>query len=65
MDKMDEWNRYLGTYVTPKQYVANGGSKETLFEDLLHLWGNPSQEGYLTKKKIRKIARRLAHQLPS
>ena len=60
-----DWNRYLGPHVTPQQYAAQGGTRQTLIRDLTQLWGNPSQgDDYLPQRKIRVLASKLARQLP-
>ena len=60
----DNWNRYLGAQATPEIYAKRGGNEYTLVEDLKHLWGDPSQEGYLTDEECLTIAKRMARQLP-
>ena len=61
----DDWNRYLGAHATPELYADRGGDKDTLVEDLKHLWGDPNQgEDYLTDEEIQVIAQRMARQLP-
>lgn len=61
----NDWSRYLGAHVTPELYAKRGGDEYTLFEDLKHLWGDPSQEGYLTDEECQVIVDRMAQRLPS
>jgi len=59
-----DWNRYMGSHVTPEEYAAEGGNLETIKRDLLELWGDPRQgNDYMTPKQIKRVAKKLAAHL--
>ena len=63
-----EWDRYMGRDVTPAEYAAQGGTHESIINDLREMWGPGSLaqgDDRMTDEEIRDIAAELASQLPA
>jgi hypothetical protein len=55
----DLWDRYMGAYVTPTEYAAEGWHMGRILRDLRELWGNHPTDR-LTPDELAEVANGIA-----
>jgi len=55
----DLWDRYMGAYVTPTEYAAEGWNMGRILRDLRELWGNHPTDR-LTPDELAEVANGIA-----